>query len=159
MSDLAFYLNLILFAGLLPTHLALDTSRSKLGKIVLAIMVMVWLLYLLSLSFVSGVHVRDLMLGLAYYGVSLFILLSELLIVGGAAWLTRKRGEQWTKEIDYVYLLLAALGLILSLGKFENASDRFELWPTIGPFLVASAIVLRAIKTRAEIGAWNKSSK
>jgi hypothetical protein len=68
-------------------------------------------------------------------------------------------GTHRTKEIDYVYLVLGAFGLIASLGQLDIVSDKFATPSALGPFLVATAFVLRAIKTRAEIGGWNKGTE
>ena len=119
-------------------------------------MILVWLIFLVYLSFQSGIRLRDVMLALASYSLALFVWCSEMLMNGGAAWLTRKRGERWTKEIDYVYLTLGVGGLITVLGQLQNVSDKLILPSMFAPFIVATAIVLRAIKTRAEIGGWNK---
>jgi hypothetical protein len=51
--------------------------------------------------------------------VGLFISLTEALVSGGAAWLTRWRGARWKKELDHFYLV-GVLGLMASLGKIEN---------------------------------------
>src|SRR5258708_4016336 len=47
---------------------------------------------------------------LLMYGAGLFILLSELMVWGLARFLTSKRGDKWTKEMDYVYLTIGAAG-------------------------------------------------
>jgi DMSO/TMAO reductase YedYZ heme-binding membrane subunit len=99
------------------------------------------------------------MLVLGSYSVAVFVFLSEILMTSGAAWLSRMRGERWTKEIDYLYLGLGAFGLIASLSQLQNVSDKFIPPSILAPFLVATAIVLRAIKTRAEIGAWSKRTR
>jgi hypothetical protein len=115
-----------------------------------------WLAYCVQLSFQSEVRVREVMLALAMYSVILFVALSELLPRRLAAQLTSWRGEIWTKELDYVYLGLGVLGLMMSLGKIENVSDKFDAPGIFGAGLVATALVLRTIKTRAEIAGWNK---
>jgi hypothetical protein len=84
------------------------------------------------------------------------VALSEALPRGPAAQLTSWRGERWTKELDYLYLGLGVLGLTMSLGKIENVSDKFDAPGTLGAGLVATTLVLRTIKTRAEIAGWNK---
>jgi hypothetical protein len=120
-------------------------------------MATLWLVNAVVLSFRSNVPLRDVAITLAGYSAALFVFLSEMLMSGGAAWLTQKRGEYWTKEIDYVYLGFGLFGLVASLGKVENVSGKFDSLPgMLGPMLVATAIVLRAIKTRAEIAGWNK---
>jgi hypothetical protein len=80
MNDFIFYVDLILFLGLLPTHLALGPSRRGVVNYLQAGMVLCWLIFLLSQSFVDAVRFRDLALGLGAYSVCLFVLLSQLLM-------------------------------------------------------------------------------
>jgi hypothetical protein len=92
---------------------------------------------------------------LVMYAASLFVILSDLLLAGAAAYLTKARGERWVKEMDYVYFGLGALGVFGTLTR----SDMFVTSlnnDLIGPMVLATAIVVRLIKTRAEIGGWNK---
>jgi hypothetical protein len=110
----------------------------------------------LGYGFLEKVSVLEIFVALVSYSIVLFVFLSEVLMTGGAARLTSQRGEIWTKEIDYFYLGLAAIGLVVSLGQLRNMSNKIALPDTIGPLILATAIVLRAIKTRAEIGGWNK---
>lgn len=159
MNDLWFYINLLVTLGLLPVHLAAGPLHSSHGRKVMLGLMLVWMTYCVGLGFQSDVRLRDVMLALASYSVALFVWLSDVLMTGGGPWLTKKRGERWTKEIDYVYLTLGACGLIASLGQLQNVSDKFTPPSMLGPFLVATAIVLRAIKTRAEIGGWNKPNR
>jgi hypothetical protein len=66
-----------------------------------------------------------------------------------AKYLTAKRGGNWTKEMDYVYLTIGAANRI------EFLTGRFERADIIAPLVLATAVVIRFIKTRAEIGRWN----
>lgn len=159
MNDYTFYINLVLWLGILPTHLLAGPVRSRLGHYALLTGALTWALYLLSLGFQSDVALRDMMVALASYSIALFVALSELLMNGVAAWLTRKRGANWTKEIDYVYLIIGAIGLIATVGQLPNVANKVSTPAAFGPFVVTTAIVLRAIKTRAEIGGWNKIRK
>jgi hypothetical protein len=84
------------------------------------------------------------------------MLISDVLLWGGAEYLTRKRGGKWVKELDYIYLTLGAVGVFGSLTRFEVLTGRFTKIDILGPLLLATALVLRFIKTRAEIGEWNK---
>jgi hypothetical protein len=70
--------------------------------------------------------------------------------------LTASRGDKWTKEMDYVYLTFAAVGVVWSIDRIDIVNDAIVLPSFYGPFLVAIALVIRALKTRAEIGGWNK---
>lgn len=90
------------------------------------------------------------------YGVILFIGLCELLLADWGRRLTVARGENWTKEIDYLYLTLAVVGVIGSMDKISGLTGQFTLFDPIAPFVLTTAIVLRFIKTRAEVGSWNK---
>ncbi len=93
---------------------------------------------------------------LLLYGCGLFVVLSELLGNSLGKFLTKKRGEKWTKELDYVYLFMGMFGILLSLNKIEILSDRVQGTDIVAPLLLRTAIVVRFIKTRAEIGEWNK---
>lgn len=93
---------------------------------------------------------------LLFYGAALFVVLSDFLIAGFAAHLTRVRGEKWIKEIDYIYLTLGMLGIIGALNRVTFVRDRFEGTDLIAPLLLITAVVIRIVKTRAEIGGWNK---
>jgi hypothetical protein len=94
------------------------------------------------------------------YGVTLFILISDMLFhKGGARFLTRKRGENWTKEIDYLYLGIGSLGIVFSINRIDIVIGRFQGTDIIAPLLLTTAVVFRVIKTRAEIGGWSKLPK
>jgi hypothetical protein len=90
------------------------------------------------------------------YGSGLFVFLSELLLGGVGRFLTRKRGERWTKEMDYLYLSIGVFGVLFSLNRIDILSGRFEGTDIVAPLLLTTAIVLRFIKTRAELGKWNE---
>jgi hypothetical protein len=90
------------------------------------------------------------------YGTGLFVFLSELLLGRIGKLLTRMRGEKWTKELDYVYLSMGVIGILFSLNKIDFITGRFEGTDIIAPLLLTTAIVIRFIRTRAEIGQWNK---
>lgn len=90
------------------------------------------------------------------FGAVLFMVLSELMIRGLAKKLTEWRGEKWVKELDYFYLALGAIGVVLSMNRLESVDHKAPIPEFLGPFILAIALVLRAIKTRAEINGWNK---
>ena len=92
---------------------------------------------------------------LVLYGVTLFVLLSDLMVWRLAKYLTAKRGGNWTKEMDYVYLTIGAAGILASINRIEFLTGRFERADIIAPLVLATAVVIRFIKTRAEIGRWN----
>lgn len=89
------------------------------------------------------------------YGVATFVALSTLFTEGLARRLTRWRGEKWVKELDYVYLTLGCFG-IPSVNRLSFVTSRLETSDLLAPVLLTTAIVIRFIKTRAEICGWNK---
>lgn len=93
---------------------------------------------------------------LVVYGICLFILLSSAMIAGVAKFLTAKRGDKWTKEMDYVYLTMGGFGILLSMNRIEFLTGRYEIADMLAPLLLTTAVVIRFIKTRAEIAGWNK---
>ena len=105
------------------------------------------------------INFYDLIAATTVYATVLFVLLSEVLIRGGGLWLTKRRGEKWAKELDYIYLTLGAAGLIMSVNRLEIIDQKLSLPEYIGPFVLATALVVRALKTRVEINDWNKLPK
>jgi hypothetical protein len=93
---------------------------------------------------------------LLMYAASLFVILSDILLAGGAAYLTKTRGERWVKEMDYVYLSLGALGVFGTLNRLDILRGPILNDEKIGLAILAMAIVVRLLKTRAEVGGWNK---
>jgi hypothetical protein len=94
---------------------------------------------------------------LLLYGVSLFVILGDILMGGLAKYLIAKRGEKWTKELDYVYLSIGSLGIVGTLNKRDFVSGRSDWADVIAPLILTTAVVIRVTKTRAEIEGWNKS--
>lgn len=90
------------------------------------------------------------------YGAILFVILSTILQRGLAAWLTNKRGEHWVKELDYLYLTMGSVGVLGAVNRLSFITDKIDAADLIAPVLITTAIVIRFIKTRAEIGGWNK---
>lgn len=108
-------------------------------------------------GFVAGVKpvgVFEITMLLLSYSIVLFVVISNWLMMDLAERLTRVRGAQWVKEMEYLYLLLGSLGIVGSVNKIEMLSGRMSKLDMIGPLLLATAVVLRIIKTRAEIGGW-----
>jgi hypothetical protein len=96
---------------------------------------------------------------LVLYGVALFVLLCEAMLGGFAKSLTAKWGEKWTKGMDYVYLTFGVAGILASINRIEFLTGRFERADILAPLALATAVVIRLVKTRAEIGEWNKPKK
>jgi hypothetical protein len=57
-----------------------------------------------------------------------------------------------------VYLSIGAVGILTSMNRFEFLTDRFEKADFVAPLILPTAVVIRFIKTRAEIAAWNKQT-
>jgi hypothetical protein len=88
------------------------------------------------------------------YSAALYALLCDWLRFGLARKLTRKSGPQWVKELDYPYLLLGAAGLFFSMTNLSVVVGHTARYEVLGPLLVATALVLRLIRTRADIENW-----
>lgn len=155
-TDRQFYVYLALAASLPLMHFYLGKSKTISSSLILLAMGLLWFTWFIALGLQSEIRFRDASVGLFSYCVFLFVALSELLMNGGAVWLTKKRGEKWLKEIDYLYLGLGSVGLFISVGQMTLVSDKLSLPGTIGPLALATALTLRIVKTRAEIGGWNK---
>jgi hypothetical protein len=157
-GDFEFYALMALICVMSFVHFTAGTPRQKLSSVAVGSVAVILFLWLLLLSFSKSVPLRDVLLATSGYCISLFVTLSEILVRGGGAWLTGKRGDKWTKEIDYVYLVLGAGGLLLSVSQLSVVADKVSFPSTLGALCLATALVLRAIKTRAEIAGWNKTS-
>ena len=92
------------------------------------------------------------------YAVVLFIVLCEALLAGGAKRLTAWRGSVWVKELDYIYLTFGVIGLVWTINRLDLINHKVHIADFAGPYVVVTALVIRAIKTRAEIGKWNEPS-
>jgi len=110
-----------------------------------------------TIFYEGKVELRYILAFTATFGVMLYVLLCEALLSGGAQYLTRKRGEKWVKEIDYLYLAFAAVGILAAINRMEMVTGRLSKADVFGPLFLATAVVLRFIKTRAEIAGWNKA--
>jgi hypothetical protein len=102
------------------------------------------------------VEVLDIVVANAAYGVALYVLLCDAMLSGLAAYLTERRGDKWTKEMDYFYLVLGALGLYGAINRMPNITLTFTALDVMGPVVLMTALVIRFVKTRAEIQGWNK---
>jgi hypothetical protein len=107
----------------------------------------------------NGIRFGQLATLLIVYGIAMYIILCDVLMLGLARYLTNKRGEKWVKEMDYPYLFLGAAGILMSASRLEIVTDRFSRIDILGPLVVTSAVVIRFVKTRAEIAGWNKPEK
>jgi hypothetical protein len=91
------------------------------------------------------------------YFMSFFVLLSYVARENGRH-LTKMRGEKWVKELDYIYLMFALVGLFFSITRSTSSTQDWKTLEKIGPFFVATAIAIRMVKTRIEINEWHKLS-
>jgi hypothetical protein len=91
------------------------------------------------------------------YGCLLYTTLCNSLFCGWARSLTKSRGEKWVKEIDYLYLTFGAVGIFGAVNRLDVISGRYSKLDLLAPVVLTTAVVLRFIKTRAEIAGWNKT--
>jgi hypothetical protein len=78
---------------------------------------------------------------------------------GLAKRLTNKFGPDWVKGLEYIYLGFGAVGILISAARLQFLSGRFEDFEKtdiIAPLFLMTAIVIRFIKTRADIGNWHE---
>jgi hypothetical protein len=104
----------------------------------------------------KGVRFGQLATLLIVYGISLYIILCDAMLLGLASYLTRKWGQNWVKAMDYPYLFLGSLGILMSASRLDIITDRYSRIDILGPLIVTTAVVIRFVKTRADIAGWNK---
>lgn len=147
----------VVAAGLITI---MHLGRNKFDRIVLMVMLLIGTAGFAFCFYIATGYdhlpYRDVVALTGLYAIYLFILASELMLWGLAEMLTRWRGDNWTKEIDYFYLLLAGVGLTVSVNRLEIVHDKVSFPDVYGPMILSTALVLRAIKARAEINGWNK---
>jgi hypothetical protein len=121
-------------------------------------MISLALLYfaLLLVAPLHAVTLRQLSIALVCYAAALYAAICDALRFGWAERLTRKRGPKWIKELDYVYLALGALGIIGSINRLPFVGEHYTRLDFLGPIILTSALVVRLVKTRADIDGWNK---
>jgi hypothetical protein len=144
---------------LLGCHLLLKNSdRWKGLRLLTALMLLAAPLIVIGLvSARPLVRFSTIITCVFVYAVSLFVALSEILtLFGGGAALTRWRGEKWVKELDYVYFALGGLGAVLAVNRMNAVGEKLSLPDLFVPIVLASALVVRVIKTRSEINEWYK---
>jgi hypothetical protein len=90
------------------------------------------------------------------FGICVFILVSEALLRGGARKLNARMGNKWIKRFDYIYLIIGAIGAVLSVNRLPVVANKVAGLDLLGPMLVIAAIAIRIIKTRAELNDWDK---
>jgi hypothetical protein len=148
--DVAFY---VAGVGIWLLHFFRQTGR--LAIFVIALAGLAALLFVGIIAKHEAISIFTLTSVIWLYGVCLYVVLCDLMLWKFARFLTSWRGPQWTKEIDYFYLSLASVGIIVTLNRFEFVTGHIPLVDVIAPLILTTAIVLRYIKTRAEIEGWN----
>ena len=145
----------------IPTGLQLsDIYRKTRGQHIVFPLIAYFALltmFVIGLAQAQKIHLLDLVVATTLYAAIIFVGISEALLLGFAKLLTRWRGEKWVKELDYVYLSLGAAGLVISMSKLDIVEDKMTASDFIGPFTLATALIIRAIKIRSEINQWNKA--
>jgi hypothetical protein len=121
-----------------------------------ALLVIVSVLGFIGIIIEESVPISFMYLFMAVFGVSLYIILCEMFQRGVAQRLTETRGEKWVKELDYCYLLVAVGGIIVSVNRIDKFTGRFSKGDIPATVVLITAVVIRLIKTRAEIHGWNK---
>jgi hypothetical protein len=159
LSDAAEWVLAVIALLFLAAHMMLKESTSWKGcRLIFGIALMVAPITVIWLA--SGrplVRFSTIVTCVLAYAVSLFVVLSEALtLFGGAAILRRWRGEKWVKELDYVYFAFGSVGAILAVNRLNTIGEKLWLSDLYVPIVLASALVVRVIKTRAEINDWHK---
>jgi hypothetical protein len=156
---LAYHAEAVLYAGaafFLLIHFFGQTRTGPLAVLFMMLIIFSAAIFVILSQAPEPIRLTLIAAILVIYGVVLFVLLSDLMMWRLAKYLTATRGEKWTKEMDYVYLTIGAAGILASLNRIEFLTGRFERADIIAPLILATAVVIRFIKTRAEIGGWNK---
>ena len=58
--------------------------------------------------------------------------------------------------MDYFYLTIGSTGVLASLNRIYFVTGRIKTTDMLAPLVLTCAVVIRFIKTRAEIAGWNK---
>ena len=159
LSDAAEWFFALTALVLLACHLLLHSNTwRKTSRLVFGIALLVVPLAIITLvSARPLVRFSTIVTCVFVYAVSLFVVLSEVLtLFVGAPVLTRWRGEKWVKELDYVYFGFGSLGAVLAVNRMNAVGEKLMLSDLYVPVILASALVIRVIKTRAEINEWHK---
>jgi hypothetical protein len=148
---------LVGFACLLLIEHFFLRSRDIVILTILFLMILV-----IGIAFVVEVATQEKVLLLQlvsltiWWGAAQYVVICDIFLLWLANFLTKVRGDKWIKEMDYFYLLIGALGVVISVSRLEIVSDKLSGIDIIGPLVVTTALVLRLVKTRADIGGWNK---
>jgi hypothetical protein len=144
-------------AAFLIAHLLQVKRRDTVALACVFIVCVITIFLIQAVSPLPITFARMLSLVLIY-GVASFVALSTILTGGLAQRLTKWRGEKWVKELDYVYLTLGCAGVLASVNRLSFVTGKIDAGDLLAPLLLTTAIVIRFIKTRADIGGWNKAA-
>ena len=89
------------------------------------------------------------------FAIGTFILLSEVLVGCRMGLSLTRRRKNWVKEIEYFYLLLGGTSIVAGMSKLPNVNYHMDWLNIAAPLVLTFAVVVRLIKTRAEIAGWN----
>jgi hypothetical protein len=159
LSDEAEWILATIAVLLLAAHAFLNQSKVwKGGRLAFGIALMIAPVAVIALASERPlVRFSTIVVCVFVYAVSLFVVLSDaLMLFGGASALRRWRGEKWVKELDYVYFALGSLGAVLAVNRMNAIGEKLLLSDVYVPIVLASALVVRLLKTRAEINEWHK---
>jgi hypothetical protein len=121
--------------------------------------VLLWLYFFSDKLKIRRRVVSELIMGALCVGLSVaFIILYAFHCYFRSNAMERRQVSYENKELDYIYLSLGAVGIFGSLSRVEGLAGRTTKCDILGPIVLATALVLRFIKTRAEIAGWNKSN-
>lgn len=141
-------------AGIWLLHFFRQSGRVTV--VIFALMGFAAAIFIAAVNKRAPISMFALMWTVALFGVSLYVLICDLMLWKLAGYLTTKRGSKWTKELDYVYLTLGSAGLVATVDRFDFVTGHFQWADFVAPLVLTTAIVIRFIKTRAEIEEWNK---
>ena len=143
---------IISFPGMLVVHFSLRPPPRILLLILFLYSASYVGSYVVILS-IGSISLTQMLIVTFGYATALY---GEILLHGVAERLTIKRGEKWVKELDYIYLSLGSVGIIGAINRSDAVTDRITKADLFVPAITATAIVVRFIKTRAEISGWNR---
>jgi hypothetical protein len=96
------------------------------------------------------------LLALAFnFGTTCLVLLSEMIVPMRFGVLLTRWWKNWVKEIEYVYVIMGGTGILAGMNKMPNVVGQVKWLNAASPLILTFAIVIKLIKTRAEVAGWN----
>jgi hypothetical protein len=92
------------------------------------------------------------------WGITVYLLLTEILKVGLGRWLSTNFTEppnMWVRWLEYPYLLLGILGLLVTVNRLPVMQGAIPKLDLVGPIILMTAAAIKFLKTRAEINDWH----